>query len=125
MSATSGTQIKHETWIRRHAVLAYFTLTFSISWAGAFALAAPYLVRRSSIPTFTGILMFPAMLLGPLVSGLVMAGVTGGREGIKGIFAGMNPARIAPGWYAALLIPPALILPLLLLLEHTVSPAFT
>ena len=125
MSTTSGTQIEHETWIRRHAVLAYFTLTFSISWAGAFALAAPYLVRRSPIPAFTGILMFPVMLLGPLVSGFVMAGVTAGRAGIKAIFAGMNPARIAPGWYAALLIPPAVILPLLLFLEHTVSPAFT
>lgn len=124
MTATSGTQIEHETWIRRHAVLAYFTLTLSISWAGAFAVAAPYVIRRTPIPTFAGILIFPAMLLGPLVSGFLMAGITGGRRGIKAIFAGMNPARIAPVWYTALLIPPALILPLLLLLEHTVSPAF-
>ncbi|HEX7895426.1 MAG TPA: hypothetical protein VF447_14610, partial [Terriglobales bacterium] len=93
MSAIPGSQIEHKSWMQRHAVLAYFILTFLISWAGAFALAAPYLVRRSPIPTFTGILMFPVMLLGPVVSGVVMAGVTGGRARVRAIFAGMNPAR--------------------------------
>ena len=124
MPTTAGIQIAHQNWAQRHAVLVYFALTFSISWAGALLVAAPFLLKGSAVPTFNGILIFPAMLLGPLLSGLAMAKVTGGRAAVKKIFARMNPRRIAPAWYGALLIPPAFVVLLLLLLEHTISPAF-
>lgn len=124
MSATPDVQIGPASWVRRHAVATYFLLTFAISWTGAFLVVAPHLLRGTEIPKFSGILIFPAMLLGPVVPGMVMAGVTDGRAGIGDLFARMNPARIAPSWWTALLIPPALVLIVLMSLKHFVSPSY-
>jgi len=38
-----------------HPVIAYFFLTFAISWLGALAVAAPYLLRHEPLPRITGI----------------------------------------------------------------------
>lgn len=64
------------------------------------------------------------MLLGPVVSGCVMAGVTNGREGVREIFRKMGPARVELRWYAVLLLPPALVLSVLSLLRHFMAPEF-
>lgn len=110
--------------IKRHALPIYFVLTFAISWAGAFLVVAPYLLHRLPIPRLAGIVIFPAMLLGPVVSGFVMAGMTDGWGGVRDILRKMNPARVKFRWYAVLLLPPALVLCVLMLLAHLMSPAF-
>lgn len=124
MSSSAATHVSSNSWIKRHEVPSYFVLTFAISWAGALVVVAPYILRGFPISQLAGLLIFPAMLLGPLVSGLVMAGVTNGSAGLRGIVARMNPARIELRWYAVLLLPPALILWVLMLLAHFRSPAF-
>ena len=48
---------QRETFLRRHAVGIYFTLTYAISWMGAFIVAAPYLFRREPVPKMTGLLI--------------------------------------------------------------------
>lgn len=111
-------------WIKRHPVPSYFVLTFGISWAGALFVVAPSLLHKTSISQLAGLLIFPAMLLGPFVSGLVMAGITNGRAGIRGVFAKMNPARVELRWYSVLLLPPALVLWVLGLFKHFVAPKF-
>jgi len=112
------------TILERHPIAAYFVLTFAISWAGALVVAAPGLIRSAGISNTTGIVMFPAMLLGPLASGILMARVTGGREGTKDLFRRIGRWRVGLRWYAVLLIPPTMVLLILSLLERLVSHSF-
>lgn len=110
--------------VRRYPVVTYFALTFLISWAGALTVAAPHLIRRQPLPQMTGILMFPAMLLGPSLAGIVLTRTVDGRSGLRVLLSQMFRARVAPRWYMPLLLPPALVLTVLLLLEAFVSPLY-
>lgn len=110
--------------VARYPVATYFALTFAISWLGALAVAAPHLLRREPLPKVTGILMFPAMLAGPVASGLALTAFLGGRAELSDLFARIFRKRIGLRWFAALLIPPGLVLAVLLVLETFVSPVF-
>jgi membrane protease YdiL (CAAX protease family) len=113
-----------EVITRRYPVAAYFAVTFLISWTGALAVAAPYLVRAQPPPRMAGILMFPVMLLGPSLAGIAFARIAGGNSGLRALFSQVFRARVAPEWYMALLIPPILVLAVLLFLQKFVSPVY-
>lgn len=113
-----------KSFVRRQSVSPFFLLTFAISWTGALAVAAPALLRGLEVSKLSGILMFPAMLLGPSVSGIVMTRIVSGKEGAKDLFAGMRRVRVPARWYGMLLIPPALVLAVLFSLKALVSPGF-
>jgi hypothetical protein len=102
---SSELQSKPGSVSQSHPVAAYFLLTFTISWLGAFAVAAPHLPRHESLPKITGILMFPAMLLGPRLSGVFLTGIVAGKTGLRDLSSRLLPARVPAHWYAALLIP--------------------
>jgi membrane protease YdiL (CAAX protease family) len=72
----------------------------------------------------TGIFMFPAMLLGPSVSGILLTRVLEGRAGIRALFAQLFRWRVSLRWYLLLLLPPALVLAVLLVLKTFVSPVY-
>jgi membrane protease YdiL (CAAX protease family) len=110
--------------VKRYPVITYFALTFFISWTGALAVAAPHLIRHQPLPQMTGILMFPIMLLGPSLAGIVLTRIVDGKNGLRVLFSQMFRARVAPRWYTALLLPPALVLTVLLFLEKFVSSVY-
>jgi membrane protease YdiL (CAAX protease family) len=112
-------------WPRRHPVASYFVLTFFLSWLGAFLVAAPHLLRGEPLPNLTGILMFPAMLVGPSLAGILLTRLYDGPAGLRDLFSRMRCLGFPARWYAALLIPPVLILSILLLLKTFVSPIYS
>jgi membrane protease YdiL (CAAX protease family) len=108
----------------RRQIVTYFVLTFAVSWAAALVVVAPRLLRGLPIPDLTGILMFPAMLLGPSVVGLFMTWWFDGRAGVRDLFRRMVRVPAFSAWFAALLIPPIVVLSLLLVLKTIVSPVY-
>ncbi len=125
MTMQADGALQADSFFRQHSVLSYFLLTFVISWTGALAVAAPALLHGQAVSKLSGILMFPAMLLGPSVSGIVMTRIVHGRDGVKDLFARMGRARVPVRWYGILLIPPALVLGVLFSLKALVSPTFS
>jgi CAAX protease family protein len=113
-----------ESLLQRHRVASYFVLTFAVSWMGALVVAAPYCLRGESIPKMSGLLMFPVMLLGPSLVGILMTSFTHGRDGLRNLFARMRRVRAPARWYAVLLLPPALVLGVLYALKTFRSPLF-
>ena len=69
--------------------------------------------------------MFPVMLIGPFCAGLLFTRLTEGRGGMHALFNRIFHVRPPARWYATILIPPVLILPLLIFLERWISPAYT
>jgi uncharacterized protein len=121
---SSERRCKPGSFLLSHSVAAYFLLTFTISWLGALAVAAPHLLHHEPLPKITGILMFPAMLLGPSVSGMLLTGIIAGKAGLRDLFSRLLRARIPPRWCAPLLIRPVLVLTLLLTLKTFLSSVY-
>jgi membrane protease YdiL (CAAX protease family) len=120
-SRTSGNFV---AIIKRYPVVTYFALAFTTSWAGALAVAAPHLARHEPLPKMTGILMFPAMLLGPSFAGIFLTRVVDGTNGLRDLFSRMFRWQVSLRWYAALLIAPVLVLSVLFCLKVMVSPSY-
>jgi membrane protease YdiL (CAAX protease family) len=124
MAEDGGVAIVVQT-LRRRPVAAYFVLTFAVSWTGAFLVVARYVLQGQPIPFLNRVLMFPAMLLGPPLAGVALTAATGGREGLRDLLRRMGRFRVPARWYAALLLPPCLVLLVLFPLRALVSPVFT
>jgi len=110
---------------QRNPVTAYFLLAFSISWAAALAVVARNLFSGQSIPKTMGLFVFPAMLLGPSISGILLTALVDGRAGLRDLLVRMGKWRVVPRWYVVLLIPPALVLTTLIVFKWKISPAFS
>ena len=115
---------RNETLVARHPAITYFVVAFAVSWLGAFAVAAPYLLRGEAIPKFAGLMMFPAMLLGPSAVGVFLTWFIDGTNGLRDLFSRMRRVLVPLRWYAPLLIPPILVLSVLSFMKTFVSPVF-
>jgi membrane protease YdiL (CAAX protease family) len=111
--------------LARNPIASYFVLAFAISWTAALLVTAPYLLRGQRVPKFAGLIMFPAMLLGPSLAGIVLMRIVDGKSGLRALFTGMGKVQVATKWYLTLLIPPVLMVTVLSALKLVWSPVFT
>jgi membrane protease YdiL (CAAX protease family) len=112
--------------VQRHPVLAYYVLTFAISWGGVLLLiGGPGSIPGT--PEQIGSLIWWVVLtleLGPPVAGLFLTGLVSGRAGYAELLARLLRWRVGVRWYAvALLAAPLLGTAVLLVLALT-SPAY-
>ncbi len=110
--------------IRHYPAIAYFVITYIISWSGAFILVAPKLLHGVPIGKMDGIIMFPIMLAGPFFTGIILNYTLDGKAGLRGLFSKMGRGGVGFRWYAPLLIPPVVIIAVLLFLSAFFSPHF-
>ena len=92
---------------------------------GAFLIVALHLLRHEAIPKMDGVLMFPAMLVGPSFVGVFLAWILDGRAGLQDLFARMRRIRLPARGYVGLLIAPAVMLTVLFSLKTFVLPVFS
>lgn len=88
--------------IARHPVLAYFALTFAISWGGILLVIG----GPAGIPATTAqddvrfVFVYLAMLAGPSMASLLMTGLLSGRAGLRNLFARLLGWHVGARWYA-------------------------
>lgn len=81
--------------VRRHPLIAFFVLTYALSWA--------------AIPVWaSGFYPNPVFSFGPFLAALIVPGLTWGKSGIGGLLRSMVRWRVGLRWYAVVLLPAAL-----------------
>ena len=109
-------------FIKRHSLLVYFTLTFVISWGAVLILAGP-----NGIPVAAdqAVVLGMALLLGPSVAGILLTGLTSGRDGFRKLLSHLLRWRVSARWYAVALLTAPLSTVVVLLLLWLFSSQFT
>jgi CAAX protease family protein len=110
--------------IQRHPVVTYFGLVYLISYGGFCVLVGPKLLAGKAMQSTDAFVLFPVIVVGVCLVGIALTSITGGKDGLRDLFSRMGRWRVDVRWYAALLIPPGLILVVLLSLRGLVSPVF-
>jgi membrane protease YdiL (CAAX protease family) len=122
-----------KAFIKRHPVLTYFVLTFTISWGGMLCVVGVSAGGFSITPEQLQALVpyaVPAMIVGPSVAGILLTGLLDGRAGLREFASRLLKWRVDARWYAvALLTTPlsllAVLLPLSLLSPDYLPRIFT
>lgn len=87
---------------RRRPVISFFALVFAISWAmGAVQLVLPVDTTAGAV---ISALPLRLRLLSPAVAALVMAGVVGGRAGLRELYQRSTKWRVGLRWYVIVLV---------------------
>lgn len=109
-------------FIKRYPLPIYFTLTFIISWGAVLILAGP-----NGIPVAAdqAVVLGMALLLGPSVAGILLTGLTSGKDGFRKLLSHLLRWRVSARWYAVALLTAPLSTVVVLLVLSLFSSEFT
>jgi uncharacterized protein len=99
-----------DSWIMRHPLATYLVLVFAIAWLFWVPLALLY-DGGSDLQSLRGsplvIVLQTLGVTAPLISAIVVTGLTRGKRGVRRLLGGLKRWRVGLWWYAAacLLIP--------------------
>ncbi len=114
-----------KAFIQRHPVATYFSMVFLISYGSFLVVVGPKLIRGEAMQSTDAFLLFPVIVVGVCLVGIVLTSIVDGRSGLRNLFSRVGRWRVGMRWYAvALLTPPVLILAVLLTFRTLVSPIF-
>ncbi len=116
-----------KAFIKNHPVLAFYVLTFAISWGGfILAVGGPGGFANADVwQTSSMAFAVMAMLAGPTIAGLFMTGIVDGRQGFRELFSRLIKWRVGIGWYAVALLPVPVLSVIVLLALSLTCPIFT
>ncbi|NJO81788.1 MAG: CPBP family intramembrane metalloprotease [Blastochloris sp.] len=113
-----------QAFIKRHALLTYFTLTFIISWGCILLVLGRTGLWNSAQFEAQVPLAVLALLAGPSIASLLLTALIGGRAGLRELGSRLLHWRVGIGWYVfALLVAPLVVTATLLALA-LISPVF-
>jgi len=112
-------------FIKSHRVLAYYALTFAISWGAALMVMGPGgILGTEEVPETLMTFVYVAMLLGPSVAGLSLTSLVDGRAGFRQLISRSCIRRVGAGWYAVAFLTAPLLMGGALFALSLTSPAF-
>ena len=115
-----------KAFIRRHALPAYFALTFAISWGAVLVvIGGPGGLRGTtaqSDPLFP--FVYLAMLAGPSAAGILLTSLVDGRAGLRELMGRLLEWRVDARWWAVALLTAPLLITATLLTLSLGSPTF-
>jgi pimeloyl-ACP methyl ester carboxylesterase/membrane protease YdiL (CAAX protease family) len=94
------------TLVRRHPLLAYYVLTFALSWGGFLLVVGPSSLLNTNWQAegkFLSAIM--VMLAGPGLAGLLLTGLVDGRAGYRDLSLRLRTWRVGIRWYALAILP--------------------
>jgi membrane protease YdiL (CAAX protease family) len=97
-------QDRFRTWVRSHALAAYFTLVLALTWAWWIPLAVGgSIVRPGASATHV-----PG-LLGPMLAAFAVTALAYGRAGVRDLLSRMCRLRIGLGWFVFSMASPVVV----------------
>jgi pimeloyl-ACP methyl ester carboxylesterase/membrane protease YdiL (CAAX protease family) len=112
--------------IRRHPLLAYYVLTFALSWGGFVLVVGPgSLVNANWQVEGNFLSAIMVMLAGPSIAGLLLTGLLDGRAGYRDLFLRIRKWRVGVRWYALAILPAPIVSAGILFTLSMTSPLLT
>jgi uncharacterized protein len=114
------------TVVAAHPVLAYFTLTFAISWGGVLLVIGRSGGMTGTAPTADPLFGYAvlAMLAGPTISSILLTALLDGKDGLRTLVSRARAWRVGATWLAVALLTAPLLWAGTLAGLALVSPAY-
>jgi membrane protease YdiL (CAAX protease family) len=114
-----------KSFIKRHPVIAYYFLTFAVSWGAIFtALGSNGIpATKEQFNIVLPVAIF-AMLIGPSVAAILLTGIMDGKAGFRDLRARLLKRQVSGRWYAVALLAAPLLIGTSLFVFSMISPGF-